>query len=41
MNWQDYIVTRPDICHDKACGDNGTRIMNFGDTRQFGCRIVS
>ncbi|MCP4754505.1 MAG: DUF433 domain-containing protein [Proteobacteria bacterium] len=26
MNWQDYIVVDPNICHGKAC-IKGTRIM--------------
>ena len=26
MNWRDYIMVDPDICHGKAC-INGTRIM--------------
>ncbi|MEM7533407.1 MAG: DUF433 domain-containing protein [Chloroflexota bacterium] len=26
MNWQDYIVVNPAICHGKACVQ-GTRIM--------------
>lgn len=26
MNWQDYIVVDPGICHGKACV-KGTRIM--------------
>ena len=26
MNWQDYIVVDPNVCHGKAC-IKGTRIM--------------
>jgi uncharacterized protein (DUF433 family) len=26
MNWQDYIITDPTICHGRAC-IKGTRIM--------------
>jgi uncharacterized protein (DUF433 family) len=26
VNWQDYIIVDPDVCHGKAC-IKGTRIM--------------
>ena len=26
MRWQDYISSRPDVCHGKAC-ITGTRVM--------------